>query len=81
VTNVVGARARADVHLLEVSLSGGEVVLLTTDGVHGVLDDRRLEALLVSAGTPDQIAAQVVSAALDGGSRDNCTAVVLRYST
>jgi protein phosphatase len=80
-TNVVGARARADVHMVEVLLSGGEVVVLTTDGVHGVLDDGRLEALLVSGGTPADTAARLVSAALDGGSRDNCTAVIGRYST
>ncbi len=80
-TNVVGARARAEVHMLEVLLTGGEVVLLTTDGVHGVLDDRRLEDLLASGGSPADTAARLVSAALGGGSRDNCTAVVACYST
>ena len=46
-TNVVGARRRADVHVIEETLSGGELLVLTTDGVHGVLDDERLEQVLL----------------------------------
>ena len=42
-TNVVGADRRTDVHVVEEVLSGGELLLLTTDGVHGVLDDDRIE--------------------------------------
>ena len=38
-TNVVGARARTEVHVAEETLAGGELLLLSTDGVHGVLDD------------------------------------------
>ena len=46
-TNVVGSRRRTDVHVVEEPLARGDRLLLTTDGVHGVLDDRRLERLLV----------------------------------
>jgi len=35
-TNVVGARARTEVHVVEQMLAGGERLLLSTDGVHGV---------------------------------------------
>jgi PPM family protein phosphatase len=73
-TNVVGSRTDADVHIVEEPLSGGEVLLLTTDGVHGVLDTRALERIVERVGV-EQLAAEVVSAALARGSRDNCTAV------
>ena len=43
-TNVVGARPRTDVHVAEEPLAGGERLLLSTDGVHGVVDERRLGA-------------------------------------
>jgi serine/threonine protein phosphatase PrpC len=78
-TNVVGARSRTDVHVLEETLSGGELLLLTTDGIHGVLDDARLGELLRSGDTLEGTAASVVATALARGSRDNCTAVVARY--
>ena len=79
-TNVVGARPGADVHVAEERLAGGELLLLSTDGVHGVLDERRLARLLQEDEDPAEIAANVVRAALSRGSRDNCTAIVARYS-
>jgi serine/threonine protein phosphatase PrpC len=77
-TNVVGSRTAADVHIVDEPLSGGEVLLLTTDGVHGVLDVRALERILERAQV-EQLAAEVVKAALARGSRDNCTAVAATY--
>ncbi len=79
-TNVVGARARTEVHVVERALAGDELLLLSTDGVHGVLDDGRIEGLLLEDEDPRGIAHAVIRAALARGSRDNCTAVVARYS-
>jgi serine/threonine protein phosphatase PrpC len=79
-TNVVGARSRTDVHVAEQRLTGGERLLLTTDGVHGVLDDSRIARLMLEEDDPRAIAHGVISAALARGSRDNCTAVVANYS-
>lgn len=74
-TNVVGVGVRTDVHVIEEELRGGARIVLTTDGVHGALDEGRVEQLL---GESDIQAASrnLVAAALAHGSRDNCTAVV-----
>jgi len=77
-TNVVGSRPGTDVHVLEEPLTGGDVLLLTTDGVHGVLDTPSLERLAARVDV-DRLAAEIVSTALARGSRDNCTAVVAAY--
>ena len=61
-------------------LSGGELLLLSTDGVHGVLDGRRIEQMVLEEDEPRAIAHAIVSSALTRGSRDNCTAVVARYT-
>ncbi len=37
-TNVLGAREQVDVHLAERDLEAGDVLLLCSDGLHGVLD-------------------------------------------
>lgn len=79
-TNVVGARGRTQVHVAERPIAPGDVLLLSTDGVHGVLDDVRIERLLRDGDDPKAIAEHVVAAALKYGSRDNVTAVVARYS-
>ena len=78
-TNVVGARRRTDVHVIEETLVGGELLVLTTDGVHGVLDDETLEQLLLDASDVREMADTLVAAALARGSHDNCTALVARY--
>lgn len=78
-TNVVGSRARTDVHVTEAPLTGGELLLLTTDGVHGVLDEHRIGELLLAEEDPGAIARNLIASALTRGSRDNCTAVVARY--
>ncbi|HVZ21587.1 MAG TPA: PP2C family serine/threonine-protein phosphatase, partial [Vicinamibacterales bacterium] len=77
---VVGARQRAEVHVVEETLDGGELLVLTTDGVHGVLDGDRL-ARLLRDGARDvrELAEALVAAALARGSHDNCTALVARY--
>jgi protein phosphatase len=79
-TNAVGARAGAEVHVVEYALRGGELFAMTTDGVHGVLDDRRIGRLLAEGSDPAAIATRLVGAALARGSRDNCTAVVALYA-
>jgi protein phosphatase len=78
-TSAVGARAGADVHVVEETLRGGELIAMTTDGVHGTLDDARIQRLLAEGGDPAAIAADLVRTALARGSRDNCTAIVGQY--
>ena len=78
-TNVVGSSAHTDVHVEEQMLADGDMILLSSDGVHSVLDERRLERLMVEGGGVMEIARHLISSALLSGSRDNCTAIVARY--
>ena len=78
-TNAVGALARTEVHVVEEKLAGGEFIAMTTDGVHGVLDESGMASLLSEGWDPAAIATNLVRAALARGSQDNCTAVVAHY--
>jgi len=79
-TNVIGTRRRTDVHIVEETLRGGEVMVLTTDGVHATLEGGRLEQLVLEgAGDVRMLAERLVAASLARGSHDNCTALVARY--
>jgi len=75
-TNAVGAMVQTSVHIVEAVVEEGDVVLLVTDGVHEVMDDWRLEQLLLEDDDPRTIAENVVRSARNRGSQDNCTAVV-----
>ena len=79
-TSVLGSRPTVSVHLVEHPLPETATIVLTTDGVHGVL---RAEDLAAPCGGPDVQAAaeRLVRSAIEQGSRDNCTAVVFRVSS
>ena len=56
-TNVVGAQSRGPRSTSsEQPLAGGELLLLSTDGVHGVLDERRIEQMMLEEDEPRAIA-------------------------
>ncbi|MES2424371.1 MAG: bifunctional protein-serine/threonine kinase/phosphatase, partial [Pseudomonadota bacterium] len=78
----VGADDRVVVDYLQGDLQVGDVFVLLSDGVHNVLNDRKLDALARASGLPEahaqQISEQMVDAALAAGSTDNATALVVR---
>jgi len=79
-TNVIGARRRTDVHVIQETLQGDELLVLTTDGVHGALESDHLERVVLDgAGAVRGLAENLVATAIALGSHDNCTALVARY--
>ena len=65
----------AEPDLFLVDLEPGDRLLLCSDGASGSLDDGRLADIL-SGGTPDYAAVELVRASLDAGSTDNVTCLV-----
>jgi len=51
--------------------------LLCCDGIHATLKNDRLQQLLAERTAPDEVASRIVTAAIEAGSHDNATAVVL----
>jgi protein phosphatase len=78
-TNVLGARERTDVHMYERELAAGDTILICSDGIYGVLSDAALAAALDASPDPRAASEQLVHAAIDRGTRDNVTALVVRY--
>jgi len=79
-TNVLGARPDTQVHLLERALSGDETLLLCSDGLHGSVPHDALRDLMASKQELPALAQSLISTALEHGSRDNITALVVRCS-
>ena len=55
--------------------------LLCSDGVHGFLSEQSIAEVLRKRSAPEDTANALVAAALDSGSTDNCTALVLDVVT
>jgi protein phosphatase len=81
ITKAVGARDTIDVEVVEKVLQTGDVVVLCSDGLHGMVSDEQLTHLLVPpADSLEETAGRLVDAANEAGGRDNVTVVVLRYT-
>lgn len=57
---------------------GGDCFLICSDGVHGHVEDDDLEQLLSGNFSLIEKSRQIVNKAIDGGSDDNCTAVLVQ---
>lgn len=81
ITKAVGARDTIDLDVIEQQLLPGDLALLCSDGLHGMLNDQELARLVGPAdGLLEEAAARLVDAANEAGGRDNVTVVLLRYA-
>jgi protein phosphatase len=76
-TNVLGAREESTVRVTEHELHGGDLVLLCTDGLHGLVPDDAIAECLRATEDLQQTAHRLVQAALDRGGRDNVTVLLI----
>ena len=76
-TRAIGLDDAVRIDYAQGELQVGDLFLLSTDGVHGVLGGERLAALLRD-GDAQAASEAVVDAALAAGSQDNATALVIR---
>ncbi len=80
ITNVVGgpkAGLHAEVHRL--TLEPGDLLLLCTDGLTGMVADEQIASVLRGATTPRAASEELIRLANEQGGKDNVTAVVARY--
>jgi serine/threonine protein phosphatase PrpC len=76
-TRALGAEADARLDYAAEPMALHDRFLLCSDGVHGALSDEAIGEALRQRSAPDDTARALVAAALDSGSADNCTALVM----
>ncbi|BFM14710.1 bifunctional protein-serine/threonine kinase/phosphatase [Maricurvus nonylphenolicus] len=84
-TRALGMDSRLDVDYQQKSLKVGDVLMLTTDGVHDTLKDHDLLAMLQAhlaetpeAPTLEQTARRIVDDAYEAGSEDNISCLLVK---
>jgi protein phosphatase len=74
-----GGRGGPTIDLERFRLDDQDVVLLCTNGITDVLDERMVTEVLASGGPVDDIAARLVALTEEAGGEDDATALVGRY--
>jgi protein phosphatase len=74
----IGAAVQATLHSAE--LRAGDLYLLCSDGVSGMMQPDDLRRLLLADGPLAQTGRDLIQRALDGGGKDNASALLVRVS-
>jgi protein phosphatase len=81
ITRCVGSASEVQPDTLVGDVRNGDVFLLATDGLTGMVDDRRLFRLLSSRATPQRVVEALIAEANGRGGLDNITAIVVHVLT
>jgi len=80
ITRCVGASPDVEPDTYSGEVKTGDVFLVASDGLTGMVDDRRLQTLLISRVPPDRKVHQLISEANGRGGLDNITAIVVEVT-
>jgi protein phosphatase len=80
ITRCVGASPEVEPDVYQGEVSVGDIFLVASDGLTGMVDDRRLQVLLGSRATPERKVTALVQEANGRGGLDNITAIVVQVA-
>ena len=77
ITRCVGASPDVEPDIYRGDAKPGDVFLVASDGLTGMVDDRRIHTLLMSRAEPERKVHSLISEANGRGGLDNITAIVV----
>lgn len=81
ITRSIGASNSIQPDIFSVPLQSGDLVLLCTDGLSGVVSDSEILKILSEEAAPSFAAAKLIDAANSAGGPDNITVLILRIDS
>ncbi len=79
ITKAVGAKESLDIDMVEETLQPGDLALICSDGLHGLISDEAIRGVLGDGlGPLEDLATRLIDAANEAGGRDNVSVVLLR---
>src|SRR5918998_381430 len=80
ITRCVGAGEHVEPDVYGGEVKAGDLFLVASDGLTGMVDDRRLQTLLTTRLPPDRLVDTLISEANGRGGLDNITAIVVQIA-
>lgn len=78
ITRCVGANAAVEADVLEGELRNGDIYVICSDGLTGMVEDPQLKKIVETRGTPGRMVDAMITEANRRGGLDNITAVVVQ---
>jgi len=79
ILQALGVQEKVDVVLSHVALCRGDVVLLSSDGLHGPVADEEMQDILLAAPDPQKACEMLIAKALEREGPDNISVVVAQF--
>ncbi len=80
ILQALGTEEEIDVDLTCIQVCRGDVLLLCSDGLSGMIDDEAISQVLVEQADPDSACERLIELANDAGGHDNISCVVAHLS-
>lgn len=77
-TMAIGVSQQLKINSYAVDLGGDAVILLSSDGLHGVISDQEITDILTSGGPLEQQAQRLIATARAHGAPDNVTVILIQ---
>jgi PPM family protein phosphatase len=78
ITRALGPESRVKVDTLTVPARDGDVFLLCSDGLSGMVPEERIQEIVAGAASMEEAGRQLIEEANEAGGRDNITVVLFR---
>jgi protein phosphatase len=76
----IGAEEQIEIDMVRRKLAGGDMLLLCSDGLNGMLSDDQIRDILIVNPDPNSAAKELVVAANAAGGEDNTSVIVVRIA-
>jgi PPM family protein phosphatase len=79
-TMAIGVNSALTIRYYMVHLGSNSILLLSSDGLHGIVDQAHIESILAGDSTLDSKCQELIDAAREAGGPDNISAILVRVA-
>ena len=79
ITRAIGATGNVNIDFFEVPLKDGDVILMCSDGLSNMIDDKEILKIVSSEEDIEESAAKLIETANSNGGSDNISVVLIKY--
>lgn len=77
ITRAVGVQSQVEVDFYKEKIEAGDIVLMCSDGLSNMLEDEKIQKIIIEGNSLEKKAKNLVQAANDNGGKDNISVILI----